>query len=214
MNWRILPFAALLSLSALAQGQWTEQEAKQLEQTKVAQGAAFFQSDYSPEQAFANAKRYQREVKAQERAALNNLLPQTNHTHPTVMILASLGMPKASLQALLRQAERYQVPIVIRGLYQNSFEKTVERVQSLILTKNQAPILSGVEINPTVFKRFAITRVPAFIVVKEGACESKAPCPSSDFDVVMGNISLPNALELLKHGEHKDQLKTIKGNSP
>ncbi|WP_305810555.1 type-F conjugative transfer system pilin assembly protein TrbC [Photobacterium leiognathi] len=215
MNWLILLPGAFLSASVLAQPHWTAQAAQQTEQTKAAQGAAFLPTPEAIDAAFDKAKRYQAAVKAQEKTALNRLLPKGDiGTRSPVMILASLGMPKASLQALLHQASQYQVPVVIRGLYQNSFPKTVERVQSLIQPDNQAPILSGIEINPTVFKTFSVTHVPAFIVVKPNACESDAPCPSADFDVVYGNVSLPDALDLLRQGIHKDQLNTVIRSSP
>ena len=162
----------------------------------------------TPMTAFLKAKRYQGMAQSLEQQALQKIMPKTSSPRANVMILASLGMPKASLQALLQQANHYHVPIVLRGLYRNDFQQTIARVQALIApNNNEKPLLGGVEINPQVFKTFRVSQVPAFIVVGDGKCDTKAPCPTEDFDVVYGNVSLPNALELLAQGHYKHLLR-------
>ncbi|WP_305817404.1 hypothetical protein [Photobacterium leiognathi] len=99
MNWLILLPGAFPSASVLAQPHWTAQAAQQTEQTKAAQGAVF-----------DKAKRYQAASKPKSKQRLTVCYPKKTTAHtPPVMILSSLGMPKASLQALLHQASQYQI---------------------------------------------------------------------------------------------------------
>ncbi|MEH6616715.1 MAG: type-F conjugative transfer system pilin assembly protein TrbC, partial [Porticoccus sp.] len=47
------------------------------------------------------------------------------------------------------------------------------------------------------FKQLGIQHVPAFAVIKPGACLPNQPCQDSDFDVLVGNVSLYDALATL-----------------
>lgn len=196
----------LLLTSPLHAQSWSSSELHHLKQ-KEALAASFFSPEMKEQQlnAFLKAKHYKDMAKQlSEQANSTFTAKQGKPPQPLVMILASLGMPEASLKQLLKQSEQYHVPLVIRGLYKHDFQKTVFKIQSLVAPKEGKPILSGFEINPTVFKKFSVNQVPAFVVVKEGACQSKAPCNPNDFDVVFGNVSLPNALELIStKGQHR-----------
>ncbi|MGR5282017.1 type-F conjugative transfer system pilin assembly protein TrbC [Photobacterium damselae] len=155
-------------------------------------------SSPNPLDVFANASRYKAMAQSLKRQAMARITPnQGEKPQLEVMIFATLGMPEASLRQLLMQASKAKVPVIIRGLYQNDFRQTVTKVQSLITPTHGDSILGGIEINPTAFKTFGITQVPAFVVSPKDHCQTKAPCASSDFDVIYGNISLPNALELI-----------------
>ena len=106
-------------------------------------------------------------------------------------------MPKTALTQLMQQASDLNVPVVIRGLWENDFAATVNKVQSLILSENGDTILGGVEINPVWFKQFNIQQVPAFVAINKGQCIGDPPCDAANFDVVYGNVSLYNALETI-----------------
>ncbi|MFS1886538.1 TrbC family F-type conjugative pilus assembly protein [Vibrio sp. 10N.261.54.E10] len=45
-----------------------------------------------------------------------------------VMVFVSLTMPEASLRALLKQSEQWQVPLVIRGVLPGGFPATARRI--------------------------------------------------------------------------------------
>ncbi|HDY7683965.1 TPA: type-F conjugative transfer system pilin assembly protein TrbC [Vibrio vulnificus] len=126
-----------------------------------------------------------------------------------VMIFVSLTMPKSSLQALLKQSEIWQVPLVIRGVLPDGFMTTVNNIQSLLQTNEKKPINSGFAISPEWFQTFNILEVPTFVAVKPGRCLPKQPCSESDYDIVKGNVSLPNALEHLANGDNPDVVREV-----
>lgn len=101
---------------------------------------------------------------------------------PNAIIFISFSMPDLALKQLITEGKQYHIPVVIRGLYKNSFLETTHEILELVQEKNQG----GIAINPLWFREFNIQQVPAF-VVKHG----------SDFDVIYGNISLKQALEIL-----------------
>jgi conjugal transfer pilus assembly protein TrbC len=114
-----------------------------------------------------------------------------------VIIFASLTMPSTALKQLMRQSSELQVPIIIRGVLPQGFPATVAAIQSLVHSEDDELINSGMAINPLWFKQLGIQHVPAFAVIKPGACLPKQPCQDSDFDVLVGNVSLYDALATL-----------------
>lgn len=151
--------------------------------------------------ALLNAQQYKAQAQQLAKQAMKPIQSTNKAQRPSgVMAFASLGMPKTSLEQLLTQAAQLNIPVVIRGLWQNDFKTTATKIQSLISPKdgNSAPIMGGMEINPVWFKQFGIQRVPAFVAVKEGACLDEPPCDPTDFDIVYGNVSLYDALDTLR----------------
>ncbi|MFS1914443.1 type-F conjugative transfer system pilin assembly protein TrbC [Vibrio sp. 10N.286.48.B7] len=72
-----------------------------------------------------------------------------------VMVFVSLTMPEASLRALLKQSEQWQVPLVIRGVLPSGFPATARRIQSLLKTHQPDRFIqSGFAINPEWFRTF------------------------------------------------------------
>lgn len=112
------------------------------------------------------------------------------------MVFVSFSMPELSLKQIIHDAAQYQVPIVIRGLYQNSFRKTVEKMFTLVKENKKG----GIAINPKWFKEYEIKAVPAVVVAKEHGVK----------DVVYGNIPLKKALLLIAdRGELSDVAQSI-----
>lgn len=126
-----------------------------------------------------------------------------------VMVFVSLTMPKSSLKALLKQSEIWQVPLVIRGVLPDGFTATANTIQSLLQTNEKKPINSGFAISPEWFQTFNIQEVPTFVAVKPGRCLPKQPCSESDYDIVKGNVSLPDALEHLAKGDNPDVVRQV-----
>ena len=122
---------------------------------------------------------------------------QQSQTGGVVYIAVSLSMPKASLRALAREAQKAKAVLVIRGLKAGSFKAT-QVALSHVFVEGEA---AGLIIDPRVFQAYHIEQVPAFIVSKAEvpSCEAGFECvrPEADFDVVRGNISLHEALKLL-----------------
>ena len=112
----------------------------------------------------------------------------------SVYVFASFSMPDASLKALIRQGELAGVPIVLRGLVNNSVEDTLHRVHTLY--KESAAQESGAVIDPTLFARFGIEQVPSVVIAEyaAGACTPEA-CPTPDHVKLAGDVPLRYALE-------------------
>jgi conjugal transfer pilus assembly protein TrbC len=107
-----------------------------------------------------------------------------------IYIFVSFSMPDATIQNLLRDAHKIKAPLIIRGLYQNSFQETTKKLLTLLPEKK-----GGVLLDPTLFKRFKIDKVPAFVITTQRCIEDKA---CTDYDVIYGDVTFHYALEELK----------------
>lgn len=85
------------------------------------------------------------------------------------MIFISLSMPKSSLQALYREAVAQQVPLILRGLKNNSFKNTVSYLQELEI---------AVQIDPYLFAQYQVTVVPTIVHLT-----------NNGFNSLSGNVS-------------------------
>jgi len=117
----------------------------------------------------------------------------------SILIFVSFSMPTQSLEAYLRDAKKIQASVVIRGLVDNSFQKTYRRIADLVKTSG-----GGVELNPIWFKRFDIQVAPAVVIVPEGSpCYKNDICKKgTDFDVMTGDITLSSALKMIRDRGH------------
>jgi type-F conjugative transfer system pilin assembly protein TrbC len=137
--------------------------------------------------------------------------PGDEHVTSPVLIFVSFSMPADSLKLWLEQAHKAGAKVVIRGLVNNSFKQTRLAVGQL-LGKN----IGGLQIDPTLFSRFAINKVPAVVVTVSSACPKNVSC-MPDFDVIYGNSSLNYALEKLAKADTVrssiaiDSLKKLRG---
>ena len=113
---------------------------------------------------------------------------------PGLFLFVSLTMPRATLQGLVDQAARAKATIVIRGFANGSLRDTVALVQGLIGKRQVA-----IQIDPLAFDRFAISKVPSFVLVRDGtrpvACASGSCAPADSFLRSTGDVSLDYALE-------------------
>lgn len=117
-----------------------------------------------------------------------------------VMVFVSLSMPDNALKQLLKQSQQYQVPLIIRGVLPEGMVPTTSRIMHLLEASDEGEATDGgFAISPQWFRQFNITHVPVFVAIGE-AC-NEASCPKSDYDMVHGNLSLPNALTILSQGD-------------
>jgi conjugal transfer pilus assembly protein TrbC len=98
-------------------------------------------------------------------------------------IFTSLSMPKPLLIRLAMDAKTYRATLVLRGLKHNSYQETALYVQDLIQETSV-----GFIIDPTLFKKYAVNRVPDFVLSTPS---------SASYDKVSGNVSLRFALETM-----------------
>lgn len=117
----------------------------------------------------------------------------------TAIIFVSFSMPDGSIVSYLRDAKKIQASVVIRGLVNNSFKETFLKMATLVKEAGGG----GVELNPPLFKKFAITAVPAVVVIPNSQLlmESIPVFTQNDFDVVYGDIPVFDAIKAIRdHG--------------
>lgn len=96
----------------------------------------------------------------------------------SILIFVSLSMPKESLKNLYKEAEEQNLPLIIRGLKNNSFKETAEAIRELEIS---------VQIDPNLFEEHEIKMVPTFVMLRKNE-------PLK----IKGNISLSYALKKLE----------------
>ena len=146
--------------------------------TKSYQGKFEDLKDSAPQKIIS----YQPLIENLKTTVANNLGQGVEQKAPNAVIFVSFSMPDLALKQLIAEGKKYQIPVVMRGLYKNSFQETAAKIFNLVKEKNHG----GVAIDPLWFKEFNIQTVPAF-VIRHG----------NDFDVVYGNIFLKRALEII-----------------
>ncbi|MGE0679781.1 MAG: type-F conjugative transfer system pilin assembly protein TrbC [Candidatus Binatia bacterium] len=143
------------------------------------------------------------------RALLSNPqlnVPQDSPTeegNPPPVVFISFSMPDDSLRALLRDAVATGSPLVLRGMVDNSMKRTMERIGELLNDGTSgkdgvggpAPSLA---IDPTLFERFAVDKVPAFVLPLAAVAPcTPTGCPVPDHLKLAGDVSLAYALSLM-----------------
>jgi conjugal transfer pilus assembly protein TrbC len=112
---------------------------------------------------------------------------------PRLFVFISLDMPEAALSRLVDQAARARAQLLLRGLSEGSLPRTAARIQQLIGTRPVA-----VQIDPRAFDRYAIQRVPAFVLARadgqDTACSGEQCARPDDHVVAAGDVSLDYAL--------------------
>ncbi len=121
-------------------------------------------------------------------------------SHSTIVIFVSFSMPDQSIVDYLRDARKINASVVIYGLINNSFKDTFIKMASLVKQADGG----GVELNPPLFNKFNISKVPAVIVLPDDKClarKKQKNCAENDFDIVYGDIPLFDALRIIRdHG--------------
>lgn len=130
-------------------------------------------------------------------ASLNN--NKTGQSADGAILLVSFSMPDALIIALADEASRYQIPIVMNGLIDGDFKKTINAFASLQkLAKAKNLNFPGLSIDPVSFQQFKINSVPALVVTeRSSSCKAQKVCPNQTYDVVYGNASIKDGLQLI-----------------
>jgi conjugal transfer pilus assembly protein TrbC len=79
-----------------------------------------------------------------------------------IIVFVSFSMPKASLIELSDQSQKHGAILVLRGICQDSFMATKDKILEI------NPKGLQLDINPELFKKYDIKRVPTFVLVKNG----------------------------------------------
>jgi conjugal transfer pilus assembly protein TrbC len=101
-----------------------------------------------------------------------------------ILVFVSFSMPEASLKSLAQDMTRVNAVLILRGLIEDSFKVTAERLKDYP---------QGVEVNPELFEKYDIHQVPTFVKVK-GEQEQ----PRLEQARLSGNVTLAFAAQKLK----------------
>lgn len=117
-------------------------------------------------------------------------------------LMLSFSMPEQSLRSAMLEADRFGIPILMRGFVKNDAYATQTAIQRVF--KDDAQSI-GFNIDPTMFTWFGVNSVPQLIVVdgeleacETQGCERDVPPPH---DVVRGNIPLEAGLRIIANGQ-------------
>ena len=122
----------------------------------------------------------------------NNCYAQNSNA----MLFVSLGMPKLALRQYVIQSKLYHIPLVLRGLLENSYPKTAKTIFDILHPKNSNVIKGGFEIDPLYFRKYHISTVPALVINNQ-----------NNYTVVYGNIPIQNLLQTIATKSQDADLK-------
>jgi len=155
-----------------------------------------------------NQKMQTPEFKATQQFATNqkNPLEEMAQEHQSVsdaIIFVSFSMPKQSLEQWLAVSNQLHIPLVLRGMIDNSIKKTEQAIIPLV-----KKVHGGFQINPVLYRSFNIQQVPAIVVVNHHGCHTDAECgDKQQFDVIYGQTTMNYALsQLADKGEQAPEV--------
>ena len=116
------------------------------------------------------------------KSEIKNIQAKETDIENGILAFVSFSMPEASLKQLNDDAQKRGATLVLRGLHEGSFVKTKDKILSV--DKNGLVF----ELNPELFKKLGVERVPTFILLKEG----------KEINRLSGNVSLEYAASKLE----------------
>lgn len=116
------------------------------------------------------------------------------------LVFVSFSMPPDELKQRVQDAAALNIPVVIRGMVNGDMRATANAVAGLVKESNTG----GVQIDPTTFRKYAITAVPVLIV----ACGNQG----DKVDRLQGDITLHQALKrVAEEGDCAQTAKSLLG---
>lgn len=96
-------------------------------------------------------------------------------------VFISSSMPKQSLMQILEQSKKINAEVVLRGFINDSYKVTTQSFKDLINMTQY-----GVIVDPELFTKYQITKVPTFVIAK-----------GDKYDKLAGNISWQEAIDII-----------------
>jgi conjugal transfer pilus assembly protein TrbC len=115
-------------------------------------------------------------------AQIHNVSSKEADIQNGILVFISFSMPKASLVELSEQSQKYNATLVLRGIHEDSFLKTKDKILEI------NPKGLQLDIHPDLFKQYSIKRVPTFVLVKNG----------KEVNRLSGNVTLEFASSKLR----------------
>lgn len=133
----------------------------------------------------------------QQGQAMQENANQLQRARSDIVVLVSFSMPEASLKRWVADASRVGAVIELRGLTNQSFQETTQKI--LALSNHQG---AAWRINPKDFEQYQVTTVPAVIVFN--------PQLPMQFDSVQGDGTLEAALSrIAEEGQEQEHAKDM-----
>lgn len=124
-----------------------------------------------------------------------------------LFIFVSFSMPEQTIKQYLQQAHRTRAWVVLRGLVDNDLTKTLALIESW----GKAYLIKNILIDPVLYQRFKITKVPTIILT-----QADYPCPGEDdclinaVDKLSGDVTLDYALQTFaREGDLKQSANNL-----
>ena len=112
-----------------------------------------------------------------------------------IIIFISASMSEQSILQWAKQADLLDAELVMRGFIDNDFKQTVLFAQRLFVKER----VGGFNIDPFLFKKYAIEIVPTVVLDVAGTV-----------DIVAGDMGLIEALKIIsEQGENKQHARNI-----
>lgn len=128
-----------------------------------------------------NVNEFLTKEKSKMELAISQGKPKTTSD---ILVFVSFSMPKSALVSILKQSQKHNTEVILRGLKENSLPKTVAEISNLI---KESKVQAGFQINPNLFDEYKIDKVPAIVKIHDG-----------NFDVVYGLANIEDALYVFK----------------
>lgn len=110
-----------------------------------------------------------------------------------LMVFVSFSMPDDALKDYTEQAREAGATIVLRGMVGNSLQKT--KLKAWQVSHGR----SAWEINPGIFRKFKVTRVPAIVLAQGDSHVTESGCASpASYLRVDGAVAVRQALLLMR----------------
>jgi conjugal transfer pilus assembly protein TrbC len=131
---------------------------------------------------------------------LNDLISRFNGGKPEtkrgadLLVFVSFSVPKKTLSELSRQAKEAGAVLVLRGLKDGSWKRTMDEARAV------NPTMADWEINPGLFKRFKVNAVPSIVLADASRfTPSEEGCaPDVAYASVVGDVSIEQALNVMR----------------
>ena len=96
----------------------------------------------------------------------SNISNQKTDTRNGIIVFISFSMPDVAIKELCKSADKYGATVVLRGLHEDSFLKTKDKI--LEVSSNGLSL----SIHPDLFKQYDISRVPTFVKINHYRLEA------------------------------------------
>lgn len=131
---------------------------------------------------------------------LQNSPPIRGQAQGELLIFVSFSMGEKALLNIAEEAQLYGATLVLRGLKERSYKKTVLALQKIINKTGQ-----GFVIDPELYTLFEIQAAPTFILTKPFQINAAERTQTPLHDKLRGHVSLHYALErFAKEGDLKE----------